>query len=45
MRAEESPLLVRREVMLPASRDDVWAALTDARKLSAWFEAEVEIDG
>jgi uncharacterized protein YndB with AHSA1/START domain len=44
VREEGTPPAVRREVVLPASRDEVWGALTDPGKLSAWFEAEVEID-
>jgi len=35
---------VRREVILPASRQEAWAALTRSEELSAWFEADVEID-
>src|SRR5207302_9196421 len=36
--------LMRREIVLPATREQVWAALTDSEQLSAWFEAEVDID-
>src|SRR5437764_6041705 len=36
--------IVRREVILPASRQEAWAALTRSEELSAWFEADVEID-
>lgn len=35
---------VRREVVLPATRDRVWLALTSGRQLSAWFGGEVEIE-
>ena len=35
---------MRREIVLPATREQVWAALTDSEQLSAWFEAEVDID-
>ncbi len=35
---------VRREVSLEAAPQDVWSALTQAPLLSAWFEAEAEID-
>jgi uncharacterized protein YndB with AHSA1/START domain len=36
--------MVRREIVLPASREEVWAALTRPEELSEWFGAEVEID-
>ena len=36
--------MVRREIVLPASQEDVWAALTRSEELSAWFGADVEID-
>ena len=35
---------VVREVLLQVPPDGVWSALTEAALLSAWFEAEVEID-
>src|SRR2546428_11697344 len=35
---------VRREVLLAATPDQVWSALTRAPELSAWFQADVEID-
>jgi uncharacterized protein YndB with AHSA1/START domain len=35
---------VSRSVTLDASPRAVWEALTDARLLSSWFDAEVEID-
>ena len=34
---------VRREIVVPAARDDVWAALTDARRLGEWFANDVEL--
>ncbi len=30
--------------MLPAGRDEVWAALTDPRRLEEWFANDVELD-
>ena len=36
--------VVRREVVLPATREEAWVALTRSEQLSAWFEADVEID-
>jgi uncharacterized protein YndB with AHSA1/START domain len=41
MRLEE---MVRREVLLPAGRDEVWEALTDPARLSEWFGAEVSLE-
>ena len=35
---------VKREVVLPAARDEVWAALTEAERLEEWFANEVELD-
>ena len=35
---------VKREVVLPAERDDVWSALTDPERLQDWFANEVELD-
>jgi uncharacterized protein YndB with AHSA1/START domain len=35
---------VRREIVLPADRDEVWAALTDPARLEEWFANEVEFD-
>ena len=36
--------LVQREVQLPASTSEVWAALTDPAWLAAWFADEAELD-
>ena len=36
--------VVRREVVLPAPRDEVWEALTDPGRLAEWFANEVELD-
>ena len=35
---------MRREIVLPATQEEVWAALTEPEQLSAWFEADVDID-
>jgi uncharacterized protein YndB with AHSA1/START domain len=35
---------VRRSVVLPASVEAVWAALTDADHLSAWLGGDVDLD-
>ena len=36
--------MIRREIVLPAGRDEVWAALTDPRRLEEWFANDVELD-
>src|SRR5438067_5087685 len=36
--------MIRKEIVLPAARDDVWAALTDAERLEDWFANDVELD-
>ena len=36
--------MIRREIVLPAGRDEVWAALTDPRRLEDWFANDVELD-
>lgn len=36
--------MIRREIVLPAPRDDVWEALTDAERLEDWFANRVELD-
>jgi uncharacterized protein YndB with AHSA1/START domain len=35
---------VRREVVLDAPREDVWALIADAEGLSAWLGDDVELD-
>jgi uncharacterized protein YndB with AHSA1/START domain len=35
---------VTREVLLPATRADVWAALTEPARVSKWFGGSVAID-
>lgn len=34
---------IRREVILPVSRVEAWAAISDPGRLAAWFGAEVEL--
>ncbi len=36
--------MIRREIVLPAPRDEVWDALTDPERLADWFATEVELD-
>src|SRR5436309_13666148 len=36
--------VVRREVVLPAERERVWAELADADGLSGWLADDVELD-
>ncbi|MGH2724420.1 MAG: SRPBCC family protein [Actinomycetota bacterium] len=40
---KETPA-VERVILLPASPERVWSALTEGRELSAWFGAEVELE-
>lgn len=35
---------VQREIVLPAPREEVWEALTEAEHLEGWFATEVELD-
>ena len=35
---------VRREIVVPADRREVWEALTDPARLEEWFANEVELD-
>lgn len=35
---------VRREIVLPATPDEVWDALTDPDRLAEWFANDVELD-
>ncbi len=35
---------VRREIVFPEPREDVWRALTEADRLEEWFASEVELD-
>jgi uncharacterized protein YndB with AHSA1/START domain len=36
--------MIRKEIVLPATRDEVWEALTDADRLADWFANDVELD-
>ncbi len=36
--------MIRREIVLEASRSQVWAALTDPRELELWFANDVELE-
>ena len=35
---------IKREIELPAPRDDVWDALTSPERLEDWFANEVELE-
>ncbi len=36
--------MIQREIVLPAGREEVWAALTDPSELESWFANDVELD-
>lgn len=36
--------MIRKEIVLPAPREEVWEALTDAERLEDWFANDVEVD-
>jgi uncharacterized protein YndB with AHSA1/START domain len=36
--------MIVKEIVLPASRDEVWSALTDPQRLEDWFANDVELD-
>jgi uncharacterized protein YndB with AHSA1/START domain len=36
--------MIRREIVLGASREEVWAALTDPKELERWFANDVELE-
>jgi uncharacterized protein YndB with AHSA1/START domain len=36
--------MIRKEILLPASRSEVWSALTDPEELERWFANDVELD-
>jgi uncharacterized protein YndB with AHSA1/START domain len=40
----QEALMVQRQVVIPASVDQLWDALTDPDSLAAWFGSEVEWD-
>ena len=35
---------VRREIVLPSPREEVWEALTEPERLEEWFANDVELD-
>jgi uncharacterized protein YndB with AHSA1/START domain len=41
---EEAPVEVTREIVFPASPDEVWEALTQPDQLEEWFANDVELD-
>ena len=36
--------MIRKEILLPANRSEVWSALTDPKELERWFANDVELD-
>jgi uncharacterized protein YndB with AHSA1/START domain len=36
--------MIRKEIVLPATREEVWSALTDPEELERWFANEVELE-
>jgi uncharacterized protein YndB with AHSA1/START domain len=36
--------MVRREIVLPAPREEVWEALTEPERLEDWFANDVDLD-
>ena len=36
--------MVEKEIVLPATREDVWEALTEPERLEDWFANDVELD-
>ena len=36
--------MIRKEIVLPAPREEVWEALTDPERLEDWFANDVELD-
>jgi uncharacterized protein YndB with AHSA1/START domain len=36
--------MIRKEIVLPATRDEVWEALTEPERLEDWFANDVDID-
>jgi uncharacterized protein YndB with AHSA1/START domain len=36
--------MIRKEIVLPAPREEVWEALTDADRLEEWFANDVTVD-
>jgi len=36
--------MIRREIVLPAPREEVWEALTEPARLADWFANDVDLD-
>ncbi len=36
--------MIRKEIVLPAPREDVWEALTKPERLAEWFANDVDLD-
>jgi uncharacterized protein YndB with AHSA1/START domain len=36
--------MIRREIVFPVSREELWEALTEPERLEDWFANEVEVD-
>ena len=36
--------MIHKEILLPATREEVWAALTDPAELEHWFANAVDLD-
>jgi uncharacterized protein YndB with AHSA1/START domain len=36
--------MIHREIVLPASREEVWEALTEPERLEDWFANDVDLD-
>jgi uncharacterized protein YndB with AHSA1/START domain len=36
--------MIRKQIVLPSPREEVWEALTDPERLEDWFANEVELD-
>src|SRR4051794_25121688 len=36
--------MIRKEIVLPASRDEVWEALTEPERLADWVANDVDLD-
>src|SRR3954471_2201203 len=41
---EEKAVQIEREIVFPATPDEVWEALTEPERLEEWFANEVELD-
>src|SRR5437773_6812379 len=44
VKGEGRAVQVEREIVFPASPDEVWEALTEPERLEEWFATEVELD-